>query len=219
MANSNGLAWSPDGHTMYWTDTKLSTVFAFDFDPQAGNLSRRRVFASFPPKQDGGRWTTYGGRPDGGAVDSEGCYWAACFEGQRLARFAPDGDLLQSVALPVRCPTMPCFGGDDLRTLYVTTSREKRPEAELAAQPWAGPGAAVPRRRAGAAGQLRGRLSRRRSQRAISAAELPIRGLRCRRTTLRERHERATNAHGGRAHTGAPRSTRAQRHSRRRRCS
>jgi len=42
------------------------------------------------------------------------------------------------VPLPVRCPTMPCFGGDDLRTLYVTTSREKRPEAELAAQPWAG---------------------------------------------------------------------------------
>ena len=138
MANSNGLAWSPDGATMYWTDTKLSTVFAFDFDPQGGNLSRRRVFASFPPKQDGQPLETYGGRPDGGAVDIEGCYWAACFEGQRLARFAPDGELLQSVPLPVRCPTMPCFGGDDLRTLYVTTSREKRPDAEIAAQPWAG---------------------------------------------------------------------------------
>ena len=138
VANSNGLAWSPDGATMYWTDTKLSTVFAFDFDPQAGNLSRRRVFASFPPKLDGAPLDTYGGRPDGGAVDSQGCYWAACFEGQRLARFAPDGELVQSIPLPVRCPTMPCFGGDDLRTLYVTTSREKRPEAELAAQPWAG---------------------------------------------------------------------------------
>ena len=138
VANSNGLGWSPDGRTMYWTDTKLSTVFAFDFDPHDGNLSRRRVFASFPPKPDGGSLDGYGGRPDGGAVDSEGCYWAACFEGQRLARFAPDGALLQSVALPVRCPTMPCFGGDDLRTLYVTTSREKRPEQELADQPWAG---------------------------------------------------------------------------------
>ena len=138
VANSNGLAWSPDGRTMYWTDTKLSTIFAFDFEPQSGDLSRRRVFASFPPKPDDGSLDGYGGRPDGGAVDSEGCYWAACFEGQRLARFAPDGRLLQSVALPVRCPTMPCFGGDDLRTLYVTTSREKRPAQELAQQPWAG---------------------------------------------------------------------------------
>jgi sugar lactone lactonase YvrE len=138
VANSNGLAWSPDGRTMYWTDTKLSTVFAFDFEPQSGDLSRRRVFASFPPKPEGGALADYGGRPDGGAVDSAGCYWAACFEGQRLARFAPDGTLLQSIALPVRCPTMPCFGGDDLRTLYVTTSREKRPDQELAEQPWAG---------------------------------------------------------------------------------
>jgi sugar lactone lactonase YvrE len=138
VANSNGLGWSPDGRTMYWTDTKLSTVFAFDFEPQSGDLSRRRVFASFPAKPEGGALADYGGRPDGGAVDSEGCYWAACFEGQRLARFAPDGTLLQSVPLPVRCPTMPCFGGDDLRTLYVTTSREKRPEQELAEQPWAG---------------------------------------------------------------------------------
>jgi sugar lactone lactonase YvrE len=138
VANSNGLAWSPDGLTMYWTDTKLSTVFAFDFDPQDGNLSNRRVFASFPPKPADGSLDAYGGRPDGGAVDSQGCYWAACFEGQRLARFAPDGTLLQSVPLPVRCPTMPCFGGDDLRTLYVTSSRENRPEQELAAQPWAG---------------------------------------------------------------------------------
>jgi len=138
VANSNGLGWSPDGHTMYWTDTKLSTVFAFDFDPATGSPSRRRVFAAFPDKPADGSLEHYGGRPDGGAVDSQGCYWASCFEGQRLARFSPAGELLASVPLPVRCPTMPCFGGDDLKTLYVTTSREKRPEDELARQPWAG---------------------------------------------------------------------------------
>ncbi len=138
VANSNGLAWSPDGATMYWTDTKLETVFAFDFEPETGNVSRRRIFARFDPKPADGSLDDYGGRPDGGAVDSEGCYWVACFEGMRLARFAPDGALLQSIPLPVRCPTMPCFGGDDLKTLYVTTSREKRPETELARQPWAG---------------------------------------------------------------------------------
>jgi sugar lactone lactonase YvrE len=136
--NSNGLAWSPDGATMYWTDTKLHTVFAFDFDPAGGDLSRRRVFARFEPKPDDGSLEHYGGRPDGGTVDSEGCYWASMYEGQRLVRLAPDGRLLQSIPLPVRCPTMPCFGGHDLKTLYVTTTREKRPEEELARQPWAG---------------------------------------------------------------------------------
>ena len=60
------------------------------------------------------------------------------FEGQRLLRLAPDGRLLQEVPLPVRCPTMPCLGGPDLRTLYITTARLNRPPEELAAQPWAG---------------------------------------------------------------------------------
>ena len=60
------------------------------------------------------------------------------FEGQRLLRLSPAGEILHELRLPVRCATMPCFGGDDLRTLYVTTSRENRPAAELAAQPLAG---------------------------------------------------------------------------------
>jgi sugar lactone lactonase YvrE len=60
------------------------------------------------------------------------------FEGQRLLRLSPAGEVLREVVLPVRCATMPCFGGPDLKTLYVTTSREKRPAAELALQPWAG---------------------------------------------------------------------------------
>jgi sugar lactone lactonase YvrE len=68
----------------------------------------------------------------------QGNYWVAMFEGQRLLRLAPDGQLLQELPLPVRCPTMPCFGGADLRTLYVTTSRHTRPADELAAQPLAG---------------------------------------------------------------------------------
>ncbi|MDP4301312.1 SMP-30/gluconolactonase/LRE family protein [Leptothrix discophora] len=135
---SNGLAWSPDGRTLYWSDTKAHRISAFDFDPAEGSLSRERVFMDFPVKQAGQDLSTYGGRPDGAAVDSEGCYWVAMFEGQRLLRIAPDGRIVREVRLPVRCPTMPCFGGADLRTLYITTSRENRPEAELAAQPWAG---------------------------------------------------------------------------------
>ena len=135
---SNGLAFSPDGRTLYWADTKAHLVQAFDFDGHDGSLSRRRVFQQFSPRVDGEPLSAYGGRPDGAAVDAEGAYWVAMFEGQRLLRFAPDGRLLAELPLPVRCPTMPCFGGADLKTLYITTARDKRPAAELAAQPLAG---------------------------------------------------------------------------------
>ena len=135
---SNGLAWGPDGHTMYWSDTKAHTVYAFDFDPVEGRLSARRVFASFAPRQPGQSLDTYGGRPDGAAMDAEGCYWVAMFEGQRVLRLSPSGEVLREVRLPIRCPTMPCFGGPDLKTLYITTAREKRPPEELAQQPLAG---------------------------------------------------------------------------------
>ena len=135
---SNGLAWSPNGRTMYWSDTQAHTIFAFDFDPAGGALGPRRVFASFPVKQPGQSLDAYGGRPDGAAVDAEGCYWVAMFEGQRVLRLSPRGEVIREVRLPVRCATMPCFGGADLKTLYITTARANRPEAELAAQPLAG---------------------------------------------------------------------------------
>jgi len=135
---SNGLAWSPDGRTMYWSDTKAHEVYAFDFDPASGDLSRRRLFASFPVKTADQDLAVYGGRPDGAAVDTEGCYWVAMFEGQRLLRLSPHGEVIREVRLPVRCATMPCFGGADLKTIYLTTAREKRPAEELARQPHAG---------------------------------------------------------------------------------
>jgi len=135
---SNGLGWSPNGRTMYWSDTKAHTIYAFDFDPLSGDISRQRVFARFPPKEAGQPIESYGGRPDGAAVDAEGCYWVAMFEGQRILRLSPEGELLREVTLPVRCATMPCFGGPDLKTIYITTAREKRPPAELIEQPYAG---------------------------------------------------------------------------------
>jgi sugar lactone lactonase YvrE len=135
---ANGLAWSPDARTQYWSDTKAHTIYAFDCDVASATLSGRRVFAAFPVKETGQDLDTYGGRPDGAAMDADGCYWVAMFEGQRLLRLSPAGEVLREVVLPVRCPTMPCFGGADLRTLYVTTAREKRPAEELVAQPYAG---------------------------------------------------------------------------------
>jgi sugar lactone lactonase YvrE len=135
---SNGLAFSPDARTMYWSDTKAHTIYAFDFERDAGELSNRRVFASFPVKQAQQDLASYGGRPDGAAMDVQGGYWCAMFEGKRLLRFAPDGRPTHEIPLPVRCPTMPCFGGADLKTLYITTARENRPADELAREPWAG---------------------------------------------------------------------------------
>jgi sugar lactone lactonase YvrE len=134
----NGLAFARDGRALYWADTTAHRIDAFDFDLAGGTLSRRRPFAQFTPRGEGQPLEHYGGRPDGAALDAEGALWVAMFEGARLVRLAPDGCLLEELPLPVRCPTMPCFGGPDLKTLYVTTARDKRPEAELAATPLAG---------------------------------------------------------------------------------
>jgi sugar lactone lactonase YvrE len=134
----NGLAWSPDARTLYWADTKAHRVRAYDVEPVEGRLSRMRDFAVFPPRAEGQPPEAYGGRPDGAAVDVEGGYWVAMYEGGRLLRLRPDGGLDRALPLPVRCPTMPCFGGPDGRTLFVTSARQGRPAEELAAQPLAG---------------------------------------------------------------------------------
>jgi sugar lactone lactonase YvrE len=71
-------------------------------------------------------------------VDAEGAYWCALYEGGRVLRLSPTGDVLAEIALPARCPTMPCLGGPDGRTLYVTSAREGRPADELAELPQSG---------------------------------------------------------------------------------
>ena len=132
---SNGIAFSPDGRTLYQADTKAHAIRAYDFDPVHGVIGAGRMFRQFP---DDRQAADYGGRPDGAAVDSEGAYWCAMYDGGRLLRLAPDGELLQEIRLPVRCPTMMAFGGDDLRTLYVTTARHNRPATELLRHPLSG---------------------------------------------------------------------------------
>jgi sugar lactone lactonase YvrE len=136
---ANGLAWSPDARTVYWADTSYHVIHAWDWDAQTNAMTRHRVFRQFPGKPAG--WQAgqpYGGRPDGAAVDSEGNYWCAMYEGGRLLKFAPSGQLLAEIEVPARCPTMPCFGDDDLKTLYVTTARQKRSPEELQALPQSG---------------------------------------------------------------------------------
>lgn len=111
---SNGLAWSPDGRTLWHSDTRHDRIWCWDYDPVSGAISHRHEVAAPTPKV---------GRPDGGATDVEGGYWSAGVSAGVLNRWLPDGTLDRVVKLPVAAPTMPCFGGPGLRTLYVTSLR------------------------------------------------------------------------------------------------
>ncbi|CAG1009977.1 xylonolactonase [Burkholderiales bacterium] len=129
MMISNGLAWSPDGRTMYHSDTPTLTVRAFPFDPATGMPGEPRVFA---------RWNEATDRPDGAAVDSAGHYWVAFYRGGKVVELDTSGRIVREVPVPAMCPTMCAFGGADLRTLYVTSARQLRPDDELARYPQSG---------------------------------------------------------------------------------
>jgi sugar lactone lactonase YvrE len=143
-STANGLAWSPDGRTLYWADTPSHAVRAWDFEVVGNTLCAPRIFQQFKPKPPAWQFNladdlqAYQGRPDGAAVDLQGNYLVAMFEGRRVCKIGPDGTLLEQWATPVQCPTMPCFGGNDLQTLYFTSARHHRSAAELAAMPLSG---------------------------------------------------------------------------------
>jgi sugar lactone lactonase YvrE len=138
LLTSNGVAFSPDGRVLYHSDTPAFTIWRYAYDPATGEASDKTVFARLEPSE------TDRGRPDGAAVDREGCYWTALFEGGRIQRYAPDGRLLAEYPVPARCPTMVCFGGPDRTTLYVTSARTGRSQEELAAFPHSGSVFAMP---------------------------------------------------------------------------
>jgi len=135
MTNSNGLAWSLDGRTMFHADTTTHRIDCYDFDVATGEHSNRRTILTFPTDKTA---PDYGGRPDGATMDSEGMYWVAMFEGGRVLRISPTGEILREIKLPVRCPTSVCFGGPDLRTLYITSASQGRSNEEIAQYPHTG---------------------------------------------------------------------------------
>ena len=117
LMTSNGLAFSPDGQTLYHSDTPRFVIWRYDYDPATGEAANQRVFARLDPDAPDR------GRPDGAATDADGCYWSCLWDGGRLHRYDPDGQLMGAFPLPVRRPTMPCFGGPGMKTLFVTTAR------------------------------------------------------------------------------------------------
>jgi sugar lactone lactonase YvrE len=126
---SNGISWSPDGTTMYLSDSGVARIDAFDFDGASGDLSRRRTIVEI---------TEPGVAPDGLTVDDAGDLWVAMWGGAALRRYGPDGSPLVAVPVPADRPTSCAFGGPDRTTLFFTTAREGLGESELARQPDAG---------------------------------------------------------------------------------
>lgn len=127
---SNGLAWSADGRRMHFSDTRRDTLYVADYCPERGEMSNPRVMAVTNPEKHG--------MPDGGATDIEGGYWSAGVFGSVLNYWDRTGRLARQVRLPCPGPTMPCFGGADMKTLYITTLRHGLTSDALAAAPLSG---------------------------------------------------------------------------------
>lgn len=126
---ANGIAFSPDGRTLYFTDTRRYQSWVFDLDPEDGTVTNRRMFADY---------SSTGERPDGACVDADGCLWAAFFAGSRIVRYTPDGRIDLTIPLPVTNPTCLCFGGSDLKTLFVTTATKFLTPEQRSSEPLAG---------------------------------------------------------------------------------
>jgi len=125
---TNGPAESPDGKTLYHTDTLAGVIYAFD-RTRTGLLSNKRVFVRLPAGD---------GYPDGPIVDAEGCIWTGVFGGWGLRRYSPGGELLSQIDLPCSAVTKAAFGDEDLKTLFITTAHVALNAEERKQQPLAG---------------------------------------------------------------------------------
>jgi sugar lactone lactonase YvrE len=126
---SNGLAWTADGKTMVHTDSSVAAIDVWDFDTPTGMISNRRRIAH-PDNETG--------RPDGGAFDASGNYWSAGVSAGCLNCWDMSGTLLKRIDMPTPHPTMPCFAGPDLRTVFITSLRSMGDKTDLAAWPHSG---------------------------------------------------------------------------------
>ena len=126
---ANGMGWSPDSNIMYFVDSATSRIDILDYDLQTGVASDRRSWVTV---EEGA------GSPDGLTIDSEGCVWVALWGGGAVRRYAPDGQLIEVVEVPVRQVASACFGGPRLTDLYVTTAAYEMSPADIEEEPHAG---------------------------------------------------------------------------------
>lgn len=126
---SNGIGWSPDNRTMYLADSEDSTIYHYDYDINTGEISNRRTFRQVPTEE---------GLPDGLTVDAEGYIWSAHWHGWRITRYTPDAQIDKIIKIPAPHVTSCCFGGPDLKQLFISTARVMLTDTELAEYPQAG---------------------------------------------------------------------------------
>ncbi|KAF8540990.1 putative anterior fat body protein [Trichophaea hybrida] len=108
----NGMGWSPDDKTIYFTDSPTRGIFAYNYDADSGEISNKRVFFQLCDKE---------GVPDGCTIDTEGHLWVAVHEGSRVIRISPQGEVVSQITLPAWKVTCPTFGGPDFNE-FITTA-------------------------------------------------------------------------------------------------
>lgn len=126
---SNGIAFSPDGRRLYFSNSRMDVSIQYDLDPESGSVSNRCPFVDT---------TAFDGRIDGATVDQDGNYWGALFQGSAVGCFSPEGKLIRKIDLPVSCPTMCSFGGKDMATLFVTSATFLIKPEDRSGEPLAG---------------------------------------------------------------------------------
>lgn len=126
---SNGIGWSPDNETLYFTDTSRRVILAYDYDLVSGTITNQRPFVRVPEEES---------VPDGLTVDSEGFVWSAHWGGWKVTRYDPDGRIDLKVQVPTQNVTSCAFGGENLDHLYITTARLTLSEQDRENQPFAG---------------------------------------------------------------------------------
>jgi len=107
----NTFVWSPDNKNFYFTDTLNGTILSYDFELESGELSNKKIFATFDR-----------GHPDGSTIDTDGCVWNCRWGGSCIVRFTPSGKVDQIIEMPVQNITNCVFGGSDMKTLFITTA-------------------------------------------------------------------------------------------------
>ena len=110
---SNGIAFGPDGRTLWFSDSRSRWIRRWDHEPGSGRIANERVVAADIADAIG--------RPDGAAADVEGRYWSAGVSAGVLNCWNAEGRIERRIRLPMPNPTMPCFGGEDLRTVFMTS--------------------------------------------------------------------------------------------------
>ncbi|MBB3226250.1 L-arabinonolactonase [Luteibacter sp. Sphag1AF] len=126
-AITNSICFSPDGETMYFTDSPTLRIMACDYDGRTGDIDRIRGFAELDP--------TLGGEPDGSTVDADGFLWNAQWGASRVVRYAPDGRMDTVVHVDARQPSCVAFVGHELDQLAITSARQGLEDLELSSHP------------------------------------------------------------------------------------